>query len=78
MAHHSKADAYHLGDRLLSKAIDGARLAEMVGLSKMFGKLSSIFPEVTINVFLLNWSDFRRYYASTIVSYASTELDFPK
>ena len=53
MAHHSKADAYHLGDRLLSKAIDGARLAEMVGLSKMFGKLSSIFPEVTINVFFV-------------------------
>ena len=34
-----------------SKATDGARLAEMVRLPKMFEKLGSIFLEVTRRVF---------------------------
>ena len=59
-----------------SKATDGARLAEMVGLPQMFGKLSSTSPEVTIDVFSPNWSGVRTHFvhASTIVSYGSTDL----
>ena len=45
-----------------SKATDGARLAEIVRLPKMFEKVGSIFLEVTKRFFFSpNWSDFRRY-----------------
>ena len=44
----------------LLKATDGARLAEMLRLPKMFKKLGLIFLEVTRH-FLPKWSDFRRY-----------------